>query len=260
MWFVVSTSLSAGYDVEDRFASAGGRRLNYEEYPHVSDFGTPPFSGAFGRMPTPQLKPPAGGAGGPGEGGRRGGSSFMMGFFLMLACLGLGAALAWGLSLNRERARLSERTRGLEEAYTVVIAQRDDVAAFLTDPQTQLFTLSGRGAASGRSITLAWSSARQTGFVIGDRMPLPGDAQVYRIWMGMRSEGATRFVAADRAFRPEAGLTCFEFHAIGRPGGAGLEERFMITAETDRRSGVPAGAIAYEDRGAEKAASRPAVH
>ena len=197
----------------------------------MNDFGMPPDGG----LPNAAADRP------PNRPGNR--SPLMPALLLVLACAGLGAMLSWGNAQRKAQALLRERNRGLEDAYSVVIAQRDDLAAFLTDPRTRLYHLTGRSAAAGHSAIMAWQSTRGTGFFMGDRMPLPADSKIYRIWQGSR--GSRSATPADRAFRPEPGLTCVEFHVLGDSPGS-TPDRFFLTLETDRRSAGPSADIAYE--------------
>ncbi|HYE18894.1 MAG TPA: hypothetical protein VEA69_10645 [Tepidisphaeraceae bacterium] len=152
-------------------------------------------------------------------------TSGRLSFLLIVVCLLLGAAVSWGVAQYRERARLAVRNRDLGQAYTVVMAQRDDLAHFMSAPDTKTFRLTGRGPAAGAEVTIAWNARRLTGFVLGERVPLLGDDEVYRVWV----RGADRkLTPTDRTFRPVAGLTCVEFHVIAAaPAAAG----FVIAAE-----------------------------
>lgn len=151
---------------------------------------------------------------------------------LIAACLALGAILSWGLSQKRERARLIVRNHDLDQAYTVIISQRDDLAHLLADPRTRMIQLSGHAAAANRFATIAWNAERRTGFVLAEQMPLLPPGQVYRVWY-TNSANDTSW-PTDRSFQPDVGLTCVEFHlpisTASTESNAGASQRFVITA------------------------------
>ncbi|HSI35999.1 MAG TPA: hypothetical protein VK986_20620 [Tepidisphaeraceae bacterium] len=163
-----------------------------------------------------------------------------MSLLLIVVCLLLGAAVSWGVAQYRERARLTVRNRDLGQAYTVVMAQRDDLAHFVAAPDTKIFRLTGRGASAGAEATIAWNARRLTGFVLGERVPLLGDDAVYRVWV----RGADRkLTPTDRTFRPGTGLTCVEFHAVATaPQASG----FVVAAEPVTTPGAR-GPVAMPD-------------
>lgn len=140
--------------------------------------------------------------------------------------------MAWGIREHRERARLSARNHAVENAYTVVLARRNDIAAFLTDPRTQLHRLSGRGVASGRTLTIAWQEQTRSGLVVGERVPVSPEGMIYTLWC--RGSGAGKVALQAGTFRAEAGLTCQGFFVPAVADGDGVD-RFEVTL-------APAGA------------------
>jgi len=209
----------------------------------LNEFGLPPNLGGFGRLPEPVPRP----APKPPERPSR--SVFNTFPLLVTVCLALGAVLSWGLSQQRERARLTARNYHLDQAYTVIISQRDDLAHLVSDPRVQMIQLAGRGPAANRSATIAWNAERKTGFVLAEQMPLLPPGEVYRVW---RATGGTDAIPTDRTFRADAGLTCVEFHltvtADSPAPGAGASERFIIIASSEADAGTsrPSGQIVYE--------------
>ena len=164
---------------------------------------------------------------------------------LCIACITLGAVLAWGFKERGERARLTERNRKVEDAYTFVLAKRNDLANFLTDPATRMIRLEGRAAARGQALTIAWKDDKQTGVLIADSMPLPGDGAGYVIWVvptaGQPLRCDSRMGAA-ALFSPEPGVTSFEFRALGLRAKA---EGFIVTEETRKDPTSPSPRVLY---------------
>lgn len=223
----------------------------------MSDFGTPPFNAGFGRPATP---PP--GSGGPppfgqqpyppteyASGSRReGGASkpFLI-TLLFVACVVLGALLNWGLRQRSERARLFERNIEVEQSYVTVLAKRNDLASFLTDPRTRFYRLAGGAHAGGKAVTVAWQQATGMGVLIGEDVPLPSDGHVYALW---QVDGDARATLSG-TFRPEPGVTLYHFQSGAAASAAGTDPGgFKVTDETDARPQAPklGGAAAYETR------------
>jgi len=164
---------------------------------------------------------------------------------LCIACITLGVVLAWAFKERGERARLSERNRKVEDAYTFVLAKRNDLANFLTDPATRLIRLEGRGAARGQFLTIAWKDDKQTGVLIADSMPLPPDGAGYVIWVIPTSGQPVRCdsrVGAAGLFRPEPAVTSFEFRALDLATKA---QSFMVTEETRKDPASPSPRVLY---------------
>jgi len=137
----------------------------------VNEFGMPNFNTGYGRMASPPPRRQDSGSSKP----------FLI-FLLVLAGLGAGALLAWGLREHSERPRLSQRNVKVEEAYVVVLAKRVDLAHFLTDGKTRLYHLQGRNQANGHTATVAWQEEKCTGILVADDVaPLP-DHEVYAMW------------------------------------------------------------------------------
>jgi hypothetical protein len=185
-----------------------------------------------------------------GEGGSRG---FLV-VLLVLACVGGGGLLAWGLKEREARARLTERNRRAEDAYTFVLAKRNDLASFLVDPRTKLFRLEGRGDSQGKPLTIAWQEQTNSGVLVGDSMPLPGDGMGYVVWLlpgggGGRAVRCEGRLGGAGLFRPEAGMTCFEFRALDV--GAGAVEGFRVTQEQSSKGA--GGPVVYESAVEERA-------
>lgn len=199
----------------------------------MSNYGGHQFNAGFGRPPyLPPLppQPPAPGGGGSSR-------PFLM-MLLILACLVLGVLLAWGIRERGERARLSQRNGELADANVRVLAKRSDLASFLTDQKTRLYRLAGHGDASGRSVTVAWREDIQSGVLIGDRMPLPGDDATYTLWHVDAAHAATRA----GAFRPDPAGTFYDFRVTGPTRGTA---GFKVSIETDPNAAQP-GRIGYE--------------
>jgi hypothetical protein len=190
----------------------------------LSNYGGHQFNAGFGRPPyMPPLPPTRPAPPAPGGGGSS--RPFLM-LLLIIACLSLGVLLAWGIRERGERARLSQRNGELNDAYVRVLAKRGDLASFLTDQKTRLYRLSGRGEASGRSITVAWQEETHSGVLIGDRMPLIDARARYALWHVDPSQGST----AAGTFRPEPAGTFYDFRLTAPvQGTAG----FRVSVETD---------------------------
>jgi hypothetical protein len=177
-----------------------------------------------------------------------GGSSrpFLL-MLLAIACLLLGALLAWGMGQRGERARLSVRNVELANAYVAVLAKRDDLAGILTDPRTRLYTLQGRNAAAGLAVTVAWQEQTHTGVLVGDRMPLPPDDRAYTLW---RVDAGQSKPTPAVTFRPDSARTIQEFHVTSSEGaGSG---GFRVSVEKGPQpKGPPAPAdVVYESSAA----------
>jgi hypothetical protein len=140
-----------------------------------------------------------------------------------------------------ERVRLFERNIEVEQSYVTVLAKRNDLASFLTDPRTHLYRLTGVGVASGRSATVAWQQETHSGVLIGDEIPLPAEGRQYAMWVVDGNDRAT----ACGTFRPGAGVTYYDFRANG---GGGEAKGFRVTEEADGRPAAPGGAAVYEAR------------
>lgn len=221
----------------------------------MSDYGTPPFDAGFGRPPIPPPPPQGGAPYSPGyyptPTGRRheresGASKPFLVLLLIISCVVLGALLNWGMRQRAERARLFERNIEVEQSYVTVLAKRNDLASFLTDPRTRLYRLAGGGAAGGKSATVAWQEATGLGVLIGADVPLPSDRHVYALW---QTDGGARATLCG-TFRPEPGVTFYDFHSTGRVGaGTGAEGGgFRVTDETEVRPQSPRGGAVYETR------------
>jgi hypothetical protein len=186
----------------------------------------------------------------PPEGGSR---AFVIAL-LVVACVALGGLLAWGFKEREERARLTERNRRAEDAYTFVLAKRNDLASFLTDPRTKLFRLEGRGESRGRPLTVAWQEQTHSGVVVGDTMPLPADGAGYVVWLipegGGRALRCERRLGGPGLFRPEPGMTCFEFRTLDFAGAA---EGFRITEQGEKDAPGTPGRVVYDFPGEKRA-------
>lgn len=214
----------------------------------MNEFGFPPNLGGFGRLPEPRPRPFSPPPAPPAR------SSARLAPLLIVISLLLGAVLSWGLSQRRERTRLSHRNHDLAQAYTVIIAQRDDLAHLLSLPDVRMIHLTGRGQARTRAATIAWSDARRTGFLLAEQMPLLPPGQVYRVWQSSRAGQA---IATDRTFQPSPGLTCIEFHlpvsASSPQSASDLPDRFIVTSHPEPSASVtltttaqPTGIVIYE--------------
>jgi hypothetical protein len=177
----------------------------------------------------------------------RGGSKGFLVTLLVIACLLLGGVLAWGFKERGERARLSVRNRRVEDAYTFVLAKRNDLANFLTDPRTRMIRLEGRGTARGLSVTVAWQEENRNGVLIGDSIPLPPDGSGYMVWLVPEGAGGPvrcdARLAGSALFRPEAGVTSFEFRTLSFGGKV---DGFYVTQEERKDAAAPGGRVIYE--------------
>ena len=180
----------------------------------------------------------------------RAGSKAFLVTLLVIACLLLGGVLAWGFKERGERARLSQRNRRVEDAYTFVLAKRNDLANFLTDPRTRMIRLEGRGAARGLTITVAWQEESRTGVLIGDSIPLPPDGSGYMVWIVPEGAGGPvrceSRLGGSALFGPEAGVTSFDFRVLDFAGKA---EGFLVTQEERKDAAAPGGRVVYESVG-----------
>jgi hypothetical protein len=190
------------------------------------------FRGGYGQMAPPPPTPP-----------RRGDSEssrpFLI-FLLIIACVGVGALLAWGIKEHSERTRLSQRNLEVEKSYVIVLAKRSDLASFLTDRRTKLFHLNGLGEDRGKFATVAWQEETRTGILIADKVaPLP-EHEIYAMW----------HVAADRkpalcgGFQPDPTGTIYDFRCIDPSQGT---SGFLISIEPDANAKKPSQ-IVYETR------------
>ena len=128
------------------------------------------------------------------------------------------------------------RNAALEQAYVVVLANRNDVVAFLTDPRTKLFPLAGRNEAAGRSVTVAWQEQTRSGFVIGERMPVPADDERYVLWHVAR-DGRTQTPGEILSPEPSGTVDAFTFPA---PAAAGEAAGFRVSVERGPAGRAPA--------------------
>jgi hypothetical protein len=223
-----------------------GRSWREKRSARVSDS---PFNAGFGRPTPPQAGPPVQYP--PPQYSsthREGGTSkpFLV-TLLFIACVVLGALLNWGLKQRSERARLFERNIEVEQSYVTVLAKRNDLASFLTDPRTRLYRLGGGAQAGGKSVTVAWQQATGTGVLIGDDVPLPSDRHVYALW---QLDGGARATLCG-TFRPEPGVTFYDFHSPAEAGAGSEPGGFRVTDETDGRPQAPrpgGGGAVYETR------------
>lgn len=205
----------------------------------MKEFGSSSaFDAGFGRPPAPVSSPPPPHLPPQRESG--GASKPFLVMLLLVACVCLGALLNWGMRQRAERARLFERNIEVEQSYVTVLAKRNDLASFLTDPRTHLYRLTGVGRATARLATVAWQEATHSGVLIGDDVPLPADDHRYALWVVDSNDRAT----ACGTFRPEAGVTYYDFRA----NGAGEAKGFRVTDESDARPAAPGGVRVYESR------------
>jgi hypothetical protein len=200
----------------------------------VNDSGIPPVDSGFGR---PSVRAT------PGYGLQReaGVSRPFLLMLLIIACVVLGALLSWGIKERAARARLSERNVEVEKSYVVVLAKRNDLASFLTDPRTRLYRLSGKAEAAGKSLTIAWQADTHSGVLIGDGVPLPGDDRAYAVWL-LGQGGTATFCGT---FRPDSAGTYYDFRVPTAGGEAA--GGFRVTNEQGTHPDVP-GQTVYETR------------
>lgn len=203
----------------------------------MSQYGPSRFNAGFGGAGWVPATPPGPRPPERGPGASRG---FLMAL-LLLACVGLGALSSWVLRERSARAVLSMRNDELESAYVVVLAKRSELATFLTDGRTRLFTLAGRDEAAGRSVTVAWQEQTRSGWLIGDRIPVPADTERYVLWRVGRDGGQASEASS---FRPDAAGTIDEFKVMGEPAG-GETAGFRLSVERDREVKGP-GRVVYE--------------
>lgn len=201
---------------------------------HVSQFGTP-FDAGFGSRPPPVPTPPvmAGGA-----------SRQFLYALLIIACVGLGVLLNWAAREHRARTALSNANVEIRQSYTVVLAKRNDLASFLTDPRTRLYRLTGRDEAAGRSVTVAWQEQTRSGILIGDRMPVAPDGQSFVMWHLNSARQAT----AGGTFRSDAAGTYYDFRVPTGSADAGTAG-FLVSLENDGEHELTKpGHVVYEVR------------
>ena len=195
----------------------------------MNDFGIRQFPSNYNPMsPLPPRPQQAAGSSRP----------FLV-LLLIIACVLLGALLAWGMREHGERTRLSARNHDVEDAYVFVLAKRSSLASFLTDPRTHLYRLAPLHSASG-SVTVAWQEETHAGLLIGDRLPQPDDHQRYALWH-VDSAGKVQH-ATD--FRPDPGGTYADFH-LAAPSGT--TAGFRISQETNPNAQQP-GEILFDAR------------
>lgn len=188
----------------------------------MNDFGMSPFTANYDRQMPGQSRPPAGG----------GASRPFLMFLLLLACVALGALLNWGIHERENRTDLSRRNEKLQNAYVVILANRGDVARFLTDPRTRLFHLTGHGNGAG-AVTIAWQQDKNAGLLIGDQMPALSARENYVIWS---TDQAAHPTAPFGSFRPEPADTFYQFqprNPVQNLAG------FVVSIETDRDAKRP---------------------
>jgi hypothetical protein len=205
----------------------------------MSQYGPSRFNAGFGGSGWVPATPPGPRPPERGPGVSRG---FLMAL-LLVACIVLGALSSWLLRERNARALLSMRNDELEKAYTVVLARRSDLASFLTDGRTRLFTLAGRDEAAGRSVTVAWQEQTHSGWLIGDRIPVPADDERYVLWRVGRNGGGDKATEAS-SFRPDAAGTIDEFKIMGEPAD-GDTAGFRLSVEREREVKRP-GRVVYE--------------
>jgi hypothetical protein len=181
---------------------------------------------------------------GYGEGG--GASRPFLYCLLILACVGLGALLNWAVREHRARTNLAQANVDISKSYTFVLAKRNDLAGFLTDERTRLYRLPGHGEVAGRTVTVAWQEATRTGILIGDRMPVVPEGQVFAIWHLDSTGRAT----ACGTFVSAATGTFFDFRALGAAADA-VAAGFLVTREAEsaeRDLKQPGGPVVYGSR------------
>jgi hypothetical protein len=206
----------------------------------VKSFGTPPFDAGFGPPPpAPPPPPPA-----RSLAGLRGSSLAFVYALLIIACVCLGVLLNWATREHRARTALSSANTEIRQSYTVVLAKRNDLASFLTDPRTRLFRLTGRDEAVGRSVTIAWQEQTRSGILIGERMPVAADGERFAVWHVDSGRAAT----ACGVFRSDPAGTYFDFRATGGAADAGTAG-FLVSLEPDwERELKQPGRVVYEVR------------
>jgi hypothetical protein len=133
---------------------------------------------------------------------------------LIVACVCLGVLLNWGVRERNARTALFQRNADVEKSYVFVLAKRNDLATFLTDPRTKLFRLPGRNEAVGTSLTVAWQEETRTGVLVGQRMPTPPDDRTFALWRFGPSHDPTPCGAF--GFNP--GGTYYDFRAADGEG------------------------------------------
>jgi hypothetical protein len=197
----------------------------------VNEFGMSHFPTGFGRVPPPPPIPPRGDSGN---------SKPFLVLLLIIACVGAGALLAWGLKEHDERARFYERSLAIEKSYVVVLANRTDLASFLTDQRTRLFRLTGRGEATGRSATIAWQEETHSGILIADRVAPPPDHAAYLMW----HLDANQRPSPCGSFKPDPTGTFYDFRDLAPDQDTG---GFVISLESNSNITKPSQ-IVYETR------------
>ena len=200
-----------------------------------------PFDAGFGNRPV-QVQPP------PTRPGPEGGASRQFLYaLLIIACVGLGVLLNWAAREHRARTALSNANVEIRQSYTFVLAKRNDLASFLTDPRTRLYRLTGRDEAAGRSVTVAWQEQTRSGILIGERVPPAPDGQSFAIWHLNSAQQAT----PGGTFRSDAAGTYYDFRA---PGGSTSADAagtagFLVSLENDgEHEPTQPGHVVYEVR------------
>ena len=215
----------------------------------MSQFDMPPSFSSAGYWapgsPAPHTPPPPP----PPARGEGGGASRPFLFcLLILACVGLGALLNWAVREHHARTSLAQANVEISKSYTVVLANRNDLASFLTDERTKLYRLAGRDDAAGRSVTVAWQEQSRTGILIGDRMPVAPDGRVFAMWH-LEADGRPTLCGT---FLTEATGTFHNFraplaaNATSDAGTSGF--RVTLEPETERNLRQPTGPVVYETR------------
>ncbi len=196
----------------------------------MNQFGMSSFPQQFNHVPSPPPLPPSR--------NHSGSSTPFLVFLLIMACVGVGALLSWGIREHDARTRLSQRNIEVEKSYVVVLAKRSDLASFLTDQRTRFFHLDGKGGGNGQIATVAWQEETRTGLLVADKLAPLADNETYTMW----HLGADHKPAPCGGFKPDPTGTIYDFRCVDPSQGT---SGFLISIEPDNSAKTPSHVI-YE--------------
>jgi hypothetical protein len=127
---------------------------------------------------------------------------------IVMAYLGLGLALSWGIQQNRQRRALQDQFDRARTATDLVISQEDDLGRFLAQRNTLSIPLSGSPEGPVKSASVAWNGDLHEGRLFCDGLQTLWPPRTCQLWFG----GKSGYVNVIR-FEPIPGQDIYQFHA-----------------------------------------------
>jgi hypothetical protein len=129
---------------------------------------------------------------------------------IVMAYLGLGLALAWGIQQGRQRQIAQDRSDRERIAADLIVSQEDDLGRFLAQSGTVSMPMLGLSGGPVTSASVAWNRELRDGRLFCDSLEKIKPPRTCQLWFG----GPDGYTCVSR-FDPVPGQDIYRFHVDG---------------------------------------------